>query len=110
MQTRVATQPIDYAQAIAKLVTQMPPERAIEVYDFACFLLTQPLPTPLTDQDNSDWLNDNEEQMQAEDALWELTYTRHQDKFVTLAETARAEINDGATQPMFNECGEIDLE
>jgi len=111
MQTRTATDSIDYIQAIAELVAKMPLERAAQVYDFARFLLTQPMPpTPLPDEDSDDWLNDGEEQMQAEDALWEATFTRHRDKFRALAEAARAEIAAGTTQPMFDERGDFDLE
>ena len=48
-----------------------------------------------------------EEQMQAEDALWDAAYARHRDEFAALAEAAQAEIEAGATQPMFDEHGEF---
>lgn len=78
-------------------------ERAAQVYDFVRFLQSQPAyPPPLADEDD-DWLNDSEEQMQAEDALWEAAQVRHQAQFTALATTARAEIRTGADQPMFDE-------
>lgn len=107
MQTQAATRSINYVQAIAELVAKMSVERAAQVYDFACFLRTRPMHTQLVDRDDDDWLNDTEEQMQAEDALWDAAYARHRDEFTALAEAARAEIEDGATQPMFDEHGEF---
>jgi len=55
--------------------------------------------------EDDDWLEDSEEQLQAEDALWEATYARHRDQFHVLAEEARAEIAAGITRPMFRERG-----
>ncbi len=56
---------------------------------------------------DDDWLNDTEEQMQAEDALWDAAYARHRDKFDALGQAAQAEIEAGATRPMFDEHGEF---
>ena len=99
MLTQLATQPIDYAQEVAKLVANMPTTQAAQVYDFVCFLQTRPVHTSIINDDDDDWLNDSEEQMQAEDALWEATYKRHHNKFDALAEAALAEIEAGTTQP-----------
>jgi hypothetical protein len=38
--------------------------------------------------DADEWLNDSEEQMQAEDAVWEAAYARHKDKFLTLRDNS----------------------
>ena len=102
MQTPVDTKCSEYAQAVAELVEKMPVERAAQVYDFARFLRAQPAGTSPLRQDD-DWLNDSEERMQAEDALWEATYARHQGTFHVLAEEAHAEIAAGSTQPMFRQ-------
>jgi hypothetical protein len=109
MQTQKLFYPTDYAKAIAALVAKMPVERASQVYDFVRFLQTHPIPAPFVDAENDDWLNDTEEQMQAEDALWNATHARHRDKFAALAETARAEIIAGMTQPLFKAEGESTL-
>ncbi len=106
MQTSLINKSIDYAKAIADLVAKMPLERAAQVYDFARFLQAQSTRTRANEEDD-DWLNDSEEQMQAEDALWDATFTRQRDEFTALAQAARAEIDAGATQPMFDERGEI---
>ncbi len=105
MPKQITHQPTDYAQLIAKLVTKMPVEQAAQVYDFVRFLRSQPVFTPSVIEDDDDWLNDSEEQMQAEDALWDATYSRHRDKFEALAEAARAEIAADTTKPMFDEQG-----
>ena len=110
MQTQFATQSIDYSQEVAKLVAKMPTSQAAQVYDFACFLQTRPVHTALArveHDDDDDWLNDTEEQMQAEDALWDAAYSRHHNQFDALAEAALAEISAGTTQPMFDEQGEF---
>jgi hypothetical protein len=101
MQTQTVTQSIDYARAIAELVAEMSVARAAQVYDFACFLQTR------SGRDDDDWLNDSEEQMQAEDVLWDAASARHSDKFAALAQAARAEIEAGTTRPMFDEHGEF---
>ncbi len=110
MQPQAPPKPIDYAKAIAALVATMPIERAVQVYEFVRFLHTQPAyPSPLDIDDDDGWMDDSEEQMQTEDALWDAAYTRHPDKFAALAETARAEIAAGVTQPMFNDQQEFAL-
>ena len=107
MQQKITNRPIDYARAVAKLVAEMSVERAAQVYDFARFLQVWPEHTQLGEHDDDDWLNDTEEQMEAEDALWDAAYVRQGDKFATLREAARAEIEAGTTQPMFDEHGKL---
>ena len=106
MQTEQELQPTDYARAVAALVAELSLERAAQVYDFVRFLQSQPsgsLPTLSTEED---WLNDSEEQMQIEDALWAAVQARHHDKFTALAAAARGEIDANKTEPMFDENGE----
>lgn len=107
MQPEATNRSIDYARAIAKLVVEMSIERAAQVYDFARFLRVRPVHTQLIGHADDDWLNDTEEQMQAEDALWDAAYIRQDAKFVALREAARAEIKTGTTQPMFDEHGKL---
>ena len=109
MQTEQAPQPIDYAKAIALLVAKMPLERAAQVYDFVRFLQGQTTPASPPTPIDEDWLNDTEEAMQAEDELWAAIQTRERDKFSALAAAARAEIDAGATEPMFRADGELAL-
>ena len=59
-------------------------------------------PTPSPNKEE-DWLNDSDEQLQAEDARWEATYTRNREKFNVLADATHAEIANGTTQSLFDE-------
>lgn len=99
----------EYARAAAAIIATLPTERAAEVYDFARFLQTQKAPPSPIAEETDDWLNDNEEQLQAEDAVWDGFYARHRDKFLALREEAHAEINAGATEAMFDEHGNLAL-
>lgn len=105
MQRQTQLQPLDYAKAISTLVGKMSLERAAQVYEFVHFLQSQSSYPPPIALDDEGWLDDSEEQMQAEDTLWEETYQRHQGRFSTLAADARAEIAAGKTQPMFGDDG-----
>lgn len=99
----------EYAQAVAAIMAAMPPERAAQVYDFARFLQgRRAAPSPLT-EDTDEWLNDSEEQTEAEDAAWEAAYARQKDKFLTLREAARAEIEAGTTEAMYDANGDLAL-
>ena len=106
MSKQITHQSADYAQVIAKLVTKMSVEQAAQVYDFVRFLRLRPAPVQPTIEEEA-WLYDDEDQMQAEDALWDAAFDRHQDQFEALAEAARAEIAVETTQPMFDEQGSL---
>ncbi len=82
---------------IAALVAKMPVERAMQAYDFACFVRTRSV-----NRSDAGWLNDTEEQLQGEDALWEATCARQRDEFAILAGAARAEIEAGTTELLFD--------
>lgn len=106
MHAHAATRSNEIAQAVAELVAGLPLDRAAQVYDFARFLQAQPLSAAGVTNDLP-WLDDSEAQMQAEDEIWEATYTRHRDRFRALKEAALDEINADATHPMFDESGEF---
>jgi len=107
MLTKESRDPKDYARATAAIVRGMSLERAAQVYDFARFLQTQPAgPSPIP-EDPDAWLNDSEEQMQAEDALWDAAYARHSEEFSTLRENARGEIESDLTEPLLDEHGNV---
>ena len=108
MSTEEAYRPKDYARAAADIIAILPRERAMEVYDFACFLQAKESRPPKPQENADEWLNDTEEQMAAEDAAWEATYRHHQDEFLALRETAQAEIDAHQTRPMFDEHGNLE--
>jgi hypothetical protein len=107
MLTREAYRPKDYARAAADIIALLPRERAMEVYDFARFLQAQESQSPKPAEQSDDWLYDTEEQLKAEDTVWETSYERHQNKFLALRELAQAEIDAGKTRPMFDEHGKL---
>lgn len=91
MATRQMQRSQEYAQAVAAIIAGMPPERAEQVYDLALFLQTRKAaPSSI-----------------AEDAVWEATYARHKDKFLTLRAAARAEIEAGATADLMSPSGSV---
>ncbi len=59
---------------------------------------------------DDDWLNDSEEEMLAEDALWEDMFARNAGMFNAFDEEAEIEIELGLTQPMFDGDGLFLLE
>jgi hypothetical protein len=69
--------------------------------------LSFPVTAAATVLADMEWLNDSEEQMQAEDALWDASRKRHGDRFSALAAVARTAIDAGATQPMFTPDGDV---
>ena len=109
MPTMKPASPQDLADATAAIVAVMPPEQAAQVYDFARFLRAQPFPPASGTEDADDWLNDSEDDMQAEDAVWEAVYEQHKEKFLALREAANAEIAAGSTEEMFGDSGDIVL-
>jgi hypothetical protein len=110
MAAQTELQTIDYTQALGKLIAKMHGSQVAQVYDFACFLQARPMyvaPQLVEDDDDDDWLNDSEEELQAEDAMWDAALSRHDEKFTALAEAALTEIKAGTTKPMFNKQGEF---
>lgn len=99
----------DYAQAAAAIIAAMPLEQAAQVYDFARFLQAQGAAISPIGQSTDDWLQDSEDQMQAEDMVWDAFYARHGDRLLALREAARYEIDAGVTEDMFDENGDLAL-
>ncbi|MBI3959269.1 MAG: hypothetical protein HY328_10715 [Chloroflexi bacterium] len=58
-------------------------------------------------RNDDDWLNDSEEEMLAEDTLWDEMFARNAEMFDALAKAADAEIEMGLTQPMFDADGKL---
>ena len=98
------TQPqINYEQAIMVAVKVLPIERKAEALNFVLWLQTR-----ISDRlDYSDDVESqpSEEQLKAEDALWDATFARHANKFDALADQALIEIELGQTLPMFDDKG-----
>ena len=101
---------IDYENAIVDLVRQLPEERAAQLYDFARFLLAEvgPFHQAVDGEGVDEQLSD--EELAAEDALWEASKNRHKDRFAALKAQAKADVKAKKAVPMFNERGEFTVE
>jgi hypothetical protein len=87
----------DLVKAIAEIAASIPPTRRIQLYEFALFLESHPLPA--------------EETLEAvveDEAEWDAQFAAtDEDKFSKLIASVEAEISEGKTQSMFDEQGEF---
>lgn len=98
MATKVKRTQADLVKAITDIATAMPLARTMQLYQFALFLKTHPLPTEETF-----------EEIAADESLWEAQFAATDtDKLAALVATVEAEIDEGKTLPMFDEHGEFD--
>jgi hypothetical protein len=87
----------DYIKAISDLVATLSNARLIQLYEFALFLKSHPLP-----------IEENPEEVLEDEAQWDAQFAGTGDvKLAELVESVEKEINAGKTFPMFNERGEF---
>jgi hypothetical protein len=87
----------DLVKAITEIAATMPLARTVQLYEFALFLKSHPLPTEETF-----------EEIAADEALWDAQFAAtDDDKLAALMASVEAEINEGKTLPMFDERGEF---
>ncbi|MBC7228431.1 MAG: hypothetical protein H5T61_14570 [Thermoflexales bacterium] len=87
----------DLVKAIADIAATMPLARTVQLYQFALFLKTHPLPSEETF-----------EEIAADEALWDAQFAATDDtKLAALIAAVEAEISEGKTLPMFDERGEF---
>ena len=87
----------DYVKAITEIVVAMPLARTVQLYEFALFLQSHPLPAEATF-----------DEIAADEALWDAQFVAtDDDKLSALVASVEAEINKGKTLPMFDERGEF---
>ena len=87
----------DYVKAITEIVVAMPLARTVQLYEFALFLKSHPLPAEETF-----------EEVAADEALWDAQFAATEDdKLAALVTSVEAEINEGKALPMFDERGEF---
>ena len=97
MKTKERQTQADLVKAIADIARSMPLARAMQLYQFALFLKTHPLPTEETF-----------EEIATDEALWDAQFAATDDeKLAALVAEVEAEINEGKTLPMFDEHGEF---
>jgi hypothetical protein len=87
----------DLVKAISDIAAAMPLARTVQLYEFALFLKSHPLPAEETF-----------EEIAADEALWDVQFAAtDNDKLTALVASVEAEINEGKTVPMFDERGEF---
>lgn len=87
----------DLVAAISEIAGKMPLERARQLYEFAVFLKSHPLP-----------VEETLEEIAADEALWDSQFAATADgQLAALVASVEAEINAGKALPMFDERGEF---
>lgn len=91
-----------YEQELLHIVHNLPVERMAQIIDFARYIRTQA---------NDDFLSlddESEEDILADEALWDAQFAATQDGLSRMAERVRAEIQAGRTQKIkFSKHGEM---
>ena len=97
MTTKRAQTQADLVKAISDIAASIPLARAVQLYQFASFLQTHPLPTEGTF-----------EEIAADEALWKAQFAATDDtQLAALVAAVEAEIREGKTLPMFDEHDEF---
>lgn len=107
METQTDLQTTVYEHRLIRIVRKLPPERVMEVIDFAQFLESR---TTRADSDAILDEDEDEEQIALENARWDalLATDESQHLLEKMADEAWAEIQAGHARPMaFTEDGEI---
>jgi hypothetical protein len=96
MVIKIQPQP-DYVKAITEIAAAMPLARTVQLYEFALFLQSHPLPAEETF-----------EEIAADEALWDAQFAATDDKkLAAIIASVEKEISAGETLPMFDEHGEF---
>ena len=91
----------DLVKEITKIASVMPLARTMQLYEFATFLESHPMPTETT-------FGESFEEIIADEALWDAQFAAtDDDKLAALAASVEAEINEGKTMSMFDEHGKF---
>ncbi|ABQ89307.1 hypothetical protein [Roseiflexus sp. RS-1] len=95
METKIRQTQAYLIKAIADIAATMPLARTVQLYQFALFLKTHPLPTEETF-----------EEIVTDEAIWETQFAAtDDDKLAALVAAVEAEIGEGKVLPMFDEHG-----
>ncbi len=97
MTTKIQQTQADLVKAIADIASTMPLARTVQLYQFALFLKTHPLPAEETF-----------EEIATDEALWDAQFAATEnEKLAALVAAVESDINEGKTLPMFDERGEF---
>ena len=88
---------LNLVEAISNIAAAMPIARTIQLYEFALFLESHPLP-----------MEETLAEIAADEALWDAQFgATDDDKLADLIAAVEAEISEGKTFPMFDAQGEF---
>jgi hypothetical protein len=95
MKVKTASQPSAYEQALISIVRTLPVERIVQILDYARYIQSQTV-------EDFGFLDDDEteEEILADEALWDAQFAATQDDLKKMADKVRAEIRAGRTMPM----------
>jgi len=97
METNIRQTHADLIKAITDIAAAMPLARTVQLYQFALFLKTHPLPGEETF-----------EEVAADEAIWDTQFAAtNDDKLAALVVAVEAGINEGKVLPMFDAHGEF---
>ena len=97
METKIRKTQADLIKAITDIAATMPLARTVQLYQFALFLKTHPLPTEETF-----------EEIAADEAVWDTQFAATDDNtLAALVRAVEAEINECKILPMFDEHSEF---
>ena len=97
METKIRQTHADLIKAITDIAATMPLARTVQLYQFALFLKTHPLPTEETF-----------EEIAADETIWDTQFAAtDDDKLAALVAAVETEMNEGKVLPMFDEHGEF---
>lgn len=103
MGAQTALQPSAYEQALISIVRTLPVERVVQILDYAHYIQSQTV-------EDFGFLDDDEteEEILADEALWDAQFAAMQDGLEKMADKVRADIQAGITTPMvFTKDGRI---
>jgi hypothetical protein len=97
MREMEAKNPVTLVKAISEIAAGLPPLRVLQLYEFALFLQSHPLPAEETLA-----------RIVTDEALWDAQFAATRDEeWAALVASVEAEIREGNTLPMFDEHGEF---
>ncbi|MBM3134694.1 MAG: hypothetical protein FJZ89_05275 [Chloroflexi bacterium] len=95
MERQTLLQPSAYEQTLISIVRTLPAERVIQILDYARYIQSQ-----VSEDFNLLEDDETEEEILADEALWDAQFAATQDGLKKMADKVRAEIRAGHTMPM----------
>ncbi|MFN3761697.1 MAG: hypothetical protein ACK4WK_00665 [Anaerolineae bacterium] len=95
MRTQAPSQLSAYEQVLISIVRTLPPERVLQILDYARYIQSQ-----VIEDFNLLEIDETEEEILADEARWDAQFAATQDGLKKMADKVRAEIAAGHTMAM----------